>query len=401
MCDVQAKVFRPQSFVISEDTAIRRMPLTPPSNQSEQFRRDFDYRTFIYDCAWDRERSEAVFLAPQFNNLRAYAERTRFLASPGWQVSPHSITKFDRHDQVRVRVPPESRRVYVANALGMQVFDLDTSDLGFFEGRRVLLTTSKNNEIVWLRDWIAYHQALHGADAVLLFDNASDRYRIEELLTALSGIVGIARLGIVSWPFPWGGYPPDDREDAWEDHCQYGALETAHWRFLQRARSVVNCDVDELIMPLKSGLGLFEAAETAPAGIVHSIGSWSTLVSDDTLPASLGRVGIVTHGDFRVTMRRDPEASDVLKWAAVPAKQRGQWLVHRIAAPGYDDATAGLGAPPEPVATHRHLRQLSTNWRYDRSRIEVYDPAIHYVDDELKQALERLAPVSAVAATGL
>ncbi|MFX8481515.1 hypothetical protein ABTL74_19375, partial [Acinetobacter baumannii] len=46
-----------------------------------------------------------------------------------------------------------------------------------FAGRRVLLTLSRNNAPRWIADWIRFYATLHGADAVLLYDNASDRYR--------------------------------------------------------------------------------------------------------------------------------------------------------------------------------------------------------------------------------
>jgi hypothetical protein len=397
MLDVRAKIFSPQSFLIPEKVSARRTPFTPPSDQSEQFRRNFDYRTFIYDCAWDRESSEVILLAPSFYNLRGYAEQAHFIASPGWRECSHSIAMLDTHDQIRVRVPPGSSGLHLVSGLGMQAFRLDASDLAFFEGRRVLLTKSKNNEIVWLRDWIAYHQVHHGADAVLIFDNASDRYDIETLLEALSGIPGIARLGIVTWPFPWGGRPPPGSEGIWEDHCQYGALETAHWRFLQFARSVANFDVDELIKPLESGTGFFSAAEEEPAGVAVSAAQWTVLVQDERFRTRVGKDHVVRHRDFSVTTGTPPQAGSLLKWAAVPAKLRGQWGVHRVAASGQAGVSLGDAPMPSPVTSHWHLKQLSTSWRYDRSDIAAFDPRIHQVDEALKGALASLASAWAEA----
>ena len=56
-----------------------------------------------------------------------------------------------------------------------------------FRGRRVVLAMSRDNELQWIKDWVLFVVRNHGADAVLLYDNASTKYGAEQLSARQSG----------------------------------------------------------------------------------------------------------------------------------------------------------------------------------------------------------------------
>jgi hypothetical protein len=378
-------IVEPQSFFIPETFKERRLSQHPPEFRSTDFDRVFDSCTFIYDCALNDDGTEVLLVAPKLNNMRKYAERARFTAIPSMVACGYTIDEMHNLSQFRINIPLGTTLLHFQSELGAKMFRINEIDAHFFKGRRVATTMSRNNELVWIRDWITYYQKVHQADAALIFDNGSDRYTIKELLAALTGIPGIARLRVVSWPFPFGPIPRNGflaKTDAWEDFCQFGALETAHWRFLKHASSVVSCDVDELMLPMASGTGIFEAVEREPTGIIMSDWQWTILVLDAAGRKTPGEGRTLRHLDFRVTLKGDRTEGGP-KWALVPSIWPGQWQIHFV-------APLNAETMPELRARHRHFRQLSTNWYNDRSAIEPFDPERHFIDDELISALSSL-----------
>lgn len=387
MADTQERIFAPQAFLIPETSPARRIPLSSDVQEGRLHfvYSDYDYRTLIYDCAVSGEGRQVILFAPQLNNLTEYLEKALFVALPSVQKCAYAIKHCESHAQISVDTPAGTTQLHFVCPLGGTSFKLEGGDADFFKGRRVVVTQAKNEEPVWLRDWITYYQRVHGADAALIFDNGSDRYTVEDLQAALSGIPGIARLGIVSWPFPIGTHPPLGQSGISEYYCQYGALETAHWRFLPLANSVLNCDLDELVLPVQSGekesLGIFEAVEREPDGLIMSTGLWSTLVTDPALQPTVD-AGL-RHRDFRVTEKVLKRTEMGPKWAVVPAKWPSQWLVHFV------HPLIGWDRMPNARATHRHCRQLTT-WNPDRRIAVPFDPERHFIDEDLIGALAHL-----------
>ncbi|HEY3876185.1 MAG TPA: hypothetical protein VGM92_11970, partial [Candidatus Kapabacteria bacterium] len=214
---------------------MRRIPLRPPSDQDDDFRRKYDYQTFIYDAAFSENRLR--LLAPPFLNLTPIVETARIFTSFSSMPLRHSLRSLDRHSQIDVEVAPNTEVVHFKTPIGLRSFRSTIADADFYAGKRVLLAKSKDNELSWISDWVTYHQIVHRADAVLLFDNGSRKYDLVELVEAIAANTRVDRIGVVSWPFPFGPRPSRARVFD-SDYCQYGALESAHHRFLPKARSV-------------------------------------------------------------------------------------------------------------------------------------------------------------------
>src|SRR5690606_8950495 len=137
---------------------------------------------------------------------------------------------------------------------------------------------SQNNDLRWIADWVHFYARLHGADGVLVYDNASSAYSLADLQATLDDAVSKAGAAggnfpalAVAWPFPYGPQggmagAVNGVETDWDsDFCQTGSLQHARHRFLRQARSVLNVDVDELVLGT-GGRSVFEATEQSRSG---------------------------------------------------------------------------------------------------------------------------------------
>ena len=372
---MQTLLFAPRPIVLTEGQ-MHREPARPPALRPPGFAEQFDYDTLLFDgffCGAD----EILLTAPPFLNLRPQLKTMRVIAAPSHRSCTFHIQDMDRHSQIRVAVPRGTTMVRLESGIGKFDLDVQPSHCNFFAGRRVLFTLSKNNRFEWILDWVRYNRDVHGADAVLIYDNQSTDYSSPELLAALSGLSGIERICVAEWPFRYGPQGLSSKQYWDSDFCQCGAWEHARWMFLQQARSAMNSDVDELVVA-KDGSSVFEAAERSRLRIVRYKGHWvhgfqeRTRIASEALPI---RVFDFDHYLRHLTFRRwgvvpSHEWTTVCppKWTVVPHRcpQRAQWTPHRIK--GWLNAV-----PISGNFSFRHFREIGNHWKYDRSARETFD----------------------------
>src|SRR5262249_24401538 len=152
----------------------------------------------------------------------------------------------DRHSQIWIDVPANTTKLALDTSIGRFDISPTPSMSPLFKDKRVLFTLSKNNKIEWIADWIRYNRDIHGANAVLIYDNASTIYSPTELMERLRPMPGMNETCVVSWPFKYGPLGLGLLHYWDSNFCQYGMLEHARWMFLQQARSALNSDIDEL-----------------------------------------------------------------------------------------------------------------------------------------------------------
>jgi hypothetical protein len=249
---------------------------------------------------------------------------------------------------------------------------VNMSDTTVLADRRVLLTLFKDYPLPWIRDWVTFHVRLHGADAVLLYENGSANYTPDDVAAALSDISGLQEVVVVSWPFRYGvGGRPG--EPAWDNFCQTGALDHARRCFCRDARSILNIDIDELIPP--GEMSIFERVETSPHAVLLFRGIWAEAPGIEDLEALLS----VRHRDCSFVWQSQMNMfalgrSETLcrtKWAAVPSRcgQGVEWGVHDVY-PADDHARASQRSwrTLDRSIAYRHCRQINTGWKSDRWR---------------------------------
>jgi len=388
--DRQHIVCRTNDVVLSDFTPARREPTRPQKLRGENFDRQFDSTTLFYDTV-DIGDSRIVLLAPPFFNLTSYLAATSFFQ--GSAQCAAKIRHLDRHAQVWLQAP-HGGDIRAAGPLGEFAVRLSPNGRELFRDRRVIFTMSKDNRIEWILDWVKFNRDVHGADAVLIYDNASTAYDSAALSAALRSVPGIAQSVVVEWPYRYGPQGTN-AWDHWDsDFCQLGAWEHARWRFLQDAKSAMNSDIDELVLS-KDGQSVFEAAEQSSSGLVRYRGRWIIGVDDRAKSEPVER--LPRHRDFSIRMppdyrfswlrgRRDLNRCQP-KWTVVPRKcpQAVQWHVHSIASwwPSY--------LPCSRNFSFSHFREIGNNWKYQRTSRVVFDPSIHAIDGLLRATIARVA----------
>lgn len=369
-----AQIVHPTPVVLDLGKGIRRQPVRPPEFRVNNFAQEFDDSTLFFDVFFDHTGTHVILPAPSFFNLLPHINTMTITAFPSGIKCQFRVKNMDRHSQVWATVPPQTTQVIVESGLGRFEISPNRNISHLFENKRVLWTLSKNNRLEWIADWVRYNRDIHGANAVLLYDNVSTIYRPEELLNALASIGGIDCVCVVVWPFKFG--PQGTRiEGLWDsDFCVHGSMEHARWLALQRARSVLDSDIDELVLS-KNNVSVFEAAERSWTGTVRYEGVWVYGVAGK--PESRNQQAPHRYPDFdhylRPRVRRKfgivPVVEDGCgtKWAVVPSRcpDHAQWTAHRI--------KNWIGAIPKSNEfCFRHYQEITTNWKYDRSNLPKF-----------------------------
>ncbi len=333
----RVEVLRPVPTLLPDFTGARRAPPRPVEAREADYLDKFDAETLFYD-AFRGARGRIVLVGPPFLNLKADLQNARITALPSGADCSFDMRELDRNGQVHVIAPDGTEKLILAAAFGTTEIAVQPSEVDIFAGRRVMFTQSRNNDIAWILDWVRFSRDVHGADAVLLYDNGSTRYRPEDLAEALGQLDGIEAVRVVDWPFRFGPQGWDATRWWDSDFGQHGVWEHGRRRFLEAAASVQCSDVDEFILPL-GGRSLFAAAEASATGVLRYTGRWVIgLEGEEPPPARAGR----RHKDYTVTRRERPVRKlGVLtvdadrcppKWTLVPHRIPDglQWKIHSI-----------------------------------------------------------------------
>jgi hypothetical protein len=354
---------------LAQSGRLRRVPPRPPEHRQPGYDCAFDFLTVLYDCFAAPDGRRVVCLGPPLLNLEPVVVPAIERAFGRSWFSFRDVRRLDRNMQIwlkpRAAIAAIEGGYFEQNALVVQPNHCD-----LFLGKRVLLTKSKDNELVWIRDWVSFHAANHGCNAVLFYDNGSAKYTAAQVHQAIASVAGIEVAVVVSWPFKFGvNAGPTGIWDS--DFGQYGVLEHAHHRFLAWADAVINADIDELVMT-GSGVPVFDLALKSRTGYLKYAG---VMIENATDAAA----DVYRHGHF--VHRQSPPRYGTEKWTVVPShcRPRSQWCVHSVTRMKPDQrASANV--------THRHFMAIRTGWKYPRMPPERPGAGLE-VDTELAVAL--------------
>jgi hypothetical protein len=372
-------MFACSSLALPPNAAIKRDITRPAEFRPADFVEKFDTDTLFYDfVATGMEREHSwLLIAPPLLNLRPVLAQ----ASVNGLGVASLVTKYYRRhlccDVWMLNIGRES--VSWNFTFGSYLIEPQDSQNHLYRGRRVLYTLSKDNDIRWIADWVRFHVRNHGADGVLIYDNASTRYTGKDLENILRREYPSLEVNVVNWPFKYGPQGiADERSDS--NFCQSGAFHDARFRFLERASSVLNCNIDEFVVSEK-GESVFAAAERAALGYLEFSGR--RMASS----AETGAEAPLRHADF--VYLDATAAACPTKWCVVPAKctLERQWHTHAVG--------------EEPVGlnyefSYRHFPCISTDWKDERRQSTKYEklpwrwrPPIPELDRILLAALKR------------
>ena len=343
--------------VIPDACALRRDPPRPPELRNATYASQFDWKTVFYDTY--RVGGWVVLQGPPLLNLKASVLAQRVFRDFRFDL-------YERQHAMDIWIRPGRRHgmasIPVDEDFGGGALAINPDGADLFAGRRVILTLSRNNEIRWISDWIRYHHRVHGTEAVLLYDNDSSKYTATELQAELRAAHPGLLIMVVAWPFKYGPQgggsgAVNGVETPWDsEFCQTGALQHARFRFLRKARSVLNCDIDELVM-MEGRRSVHETAERSLLGVAYFGGAWIGNATSSQTPPEMRR-----HGHFVYLAQEHIHLRCPDKWCAVPRRSlRGMhtWRPHMIV-----NLPARFASPR--TLSYRHFKPISDNWKYVR-----------------------------------
>lgn len=346
-----AAIARLNSLVLPESLGLARAPRVPPAYRREDYAEQYDSHTLIYDAIVRKAEERIVLICPKLLNLEPILRAARFRSQQG-EHRIKRIIRRRRYDEVWLAGPP------APEALAVTIKDWRT-DLPLsreetcFDGLNAMVAVTKNNRLEWLRDWARYHVAIHGLEGVLLFDNGSTAYAINDIQNALSGIDELKAVRVVAAPFPYGPLGKK-RSKSMSKYFQTGMLNIARQRFLSRAAAVLQLDVDELVTP-ENGQSVFTAARNARFGFTAFRGHWVY-----AKPAALASDAAPRHSDH-VLRAAKPETCPY-KYCIVPngPLRSFGWEVHGVAGKIGNRLAASNGFG------YWHCWHINTNWKGHR-----------------------------------
>ena len=328
----------------------------------------FDGTCLFYDIF--HHGDGVVMIGPPLLNLAPMVKRARIRLDGAAPSQKGRTVAKDRVQITRIRTESRPRTLAFDAGWEAEAVSVQPSRLDIFRGRKVLFGRSKDNDLVWIEDWIDYHARTQGVDAVLFYDNGSTKYTPANLLERIRSVPGIKAAVVVDWPYKFGARGPDFPGD----YSQYVILEHGRRRFLGDAAGILQIDVDELIV-CEHQATIFDDLDRSSTGAISFVGVWIDSVRE-------GDNCKVRYRDFRYTRTGDEPAES--KWAIVPRliPDDVQLVVH-----GFEK-----GFVPEfrTDIKFRHFRAINTSWKYDRSRLVPYDPAVHRLDHILVAQMRKI-----------
>lgn len=362
------KVVQPTGMTLPAGGVLRREPPRKPEDRQPDYLEKFDSRTLFYDAF--RQGDDVWLSGPPMHNLRTELEKADWRVDGGDVTGRLSLSDWGRTQRSRIVGAPPGRHLSldVGGTKFSTVIAPDDSDL--FAGQRTIITKSKDNDLVWIRDFLQYYHIVHGVTGVVFYDNNSTRYSPQDVADVIASVDGISTAVVVDWRFPWG--PNAGPNNVWDsDYCQYSLLEHGRFRYLTRAAGVINADIDELVLT-NDARPVFDHVAESEVGAVTYEGYWIAKATPEPLNPLRQRRFV----DYRHRAR----GTTTVKWTVLPDMvdwQTTQWRVHSV---------VGAGIERNEQIHHRHYQGVNNGWKYDRAEGvakpgHVYDIRMSHVLD--------------------
>lgn len=333
----------------------------PHVRRDEKFLASFERRVLFYDVFWNHDGSRVILHGPAPTGLEHHYKALRIVARPSGQE-----LRVEGHHSPLVQLfsamaPPDTTQLDILIGTEWVKAKVGPNYCETFRDQNVLFTLSKDNDLAWIVDWARFHVVHHAVSAVVLFDNNSSRYSRAELEQALSSVPGLQVAAVVPTPFRY------TREDAahpqnlfWAHFLQPSVMVNLLQRYGLAARGIMNCDIDELLVPL-TAISAFDTARRSRSGSVYFRDCWIEPVPEAPATAPY------RHADFQmVAAGTDYSKGPTAKWVIDPSRR---WLrdLRRHPYPHAIENRPFATRHKPGTAYVAHFKAISTGWKYDRS----------------------------------
>lgn len=375
------RLTRWQGAVLGPDAAPRRrLPRMSAWRSDDPILRDrYDTDTLVYGAAHLASAGVLRLYAPPPLNLAPLLSRARWSTAAGPLPAPR-LRHYKRYTTLDFRCPAPVAALRIETEGYEGDIPVVPEEPDLFAGRNVLYTMSQDNDLDWLRDWVRYHHRAHGADAVLVADNRSTAYPPEAVLDALQAMPEVRAAAVIAVPYRYGPSSAIVRRASAGRYLQSATANFARDTWLGRARAVLSCDIDELVVS-NTGRSVFDAARLARWGLVTFPGYWR--FCDPALAQP-------RHADHILT-RADRSASCPSKYAYDPNGRLKGWslMTHSF------ESVPRSWVSGAPDLWFAHCHGITTRWKSGREA--VTDGPTGTPDTGMVQALKRggLGPISA------
>ena len=347
------------TMVLPEAMNWARDYAAPESSRPDGYESAYDRHTLFYDAIYIKKKRSVCLLCPKLMNFRKLLQEAEIRIDDevmGIRIRERTV----RHDEIWIHSPEPPRELTFSYRDFKLRIPISQPEDEIFRDRRCALLKSKNNDLQWIRDWTQYHVRVHGLNGILFFDNASDRYAIEDIENVLRSVDGLDRFLVLRTDRPYGPLAKVGPLRHRAKFLQEGLLNIGRIRFLSTASSVLSCDLDELVAPIP-GSNIFQETERTRLGYRSLDGYW--------LVTSPDHVGPVRHAHHRYRVQGLDRCAR--KYCIVP---RGplrwlNWEVHGVAKVRFRRILKGLSRRPEIYFWH--CRSLTTYWK-PRRRLPLY-----------------------------
>lgn len=351
------------SLELPTSLGIQRDHIIPEAGRPPQYDAMYDLHTLFYDAFLVPEDSTIRLICPRLLSLENLIKEATFTVNSE-RLEPLLRRRNWRNDEVLLNSPGSATELHLRYRSLDQSIRLGTQDRETFRGLRCAVLKSRDNDLAWIVDWARYHVKIHGLEGLVLFDNGSRCYSLEDIRAALLDVDGLKAARVLSADFPFG--PPADGANAHEaKFLQGGLVEIARLRYFQEAASVLLVDIDELVAPVPES-SIFDLAERSFLGCVSIQGSWRYPCSDAPAP--------FRHADHSCVARDELPCRP--KYCIVPKGILGGcfWDMH---IPGFGRSRLLLAcrnilrrlfrhALQRDRASFWHCRKITTHWKYNR-----------------------------------
>lgn len=350
-------------FLIPPEWNFKRTPIRPVELQIGNFAERFDYTTMWNDAIQTKHDNILLIGPPLYqinnwlkDNCSFEDQNNRKLQWIHNDYDRMGITVLNTHNWIEYiwLVTPHGKYKIIVDPVSTE-----------FAGKSVLMSISQNNPVTWIRQWIDYHHTLHGINAVLIYDNGSTMYSVDELYNAIKRddiLIKVVDYNVPggamgSGPWEWNGRKGDSLP--WDsDFPPYVLFEHAKRKYLHCAKIVINSAPDELLV-INNKVSFQDIT-------VHvETSQYSSLLYDGIWVEPVDSIKHINAKDVPFENRNfanywhttnDPHAGVSTKWLLCPHRNMNyQWHLHRT------DVMVKTNS-----ITYGHYLAMNNNWLWVR-----------------------------------
>ena len=223
--------------------SITRRPPREKKDQQRNYLELFDFNTIFSDMYYTE--SGIQLLGPPLLNLKGPLISGKVLLENVDISSSLSCIEKNRISKVQYSCENrESSFIDFDTDISNDILLIQPNLSKFFKDKNVLVTQQKNNSLYWIAFWLEFHIKHHNINSVIIYDNGSTTYSIDDIKNTIRLFSEIEIASVVQWDIPWG--PTGGHNSVWDsDFGQHQSWEHAFSRCLSESNCAIFGDIDE------------------------------------------------------------------------------------------------------------------------------------------------------------